>query len=1110
MKTRRLSWLFLLRICCVSLSIHMFVDSSQCPGDQQSLLLHLKTTLTFDPATSQKLVNWNNGSDYCSWEGVSCKEGCVSNLDLSFESITGGLDNSSSLFRLKSIDHLNLAYNNFKYTQIPSEFKQLTGLSNLNLSNAGFAGQVPIEISHLTRLVTLDLSTFYFPGTPSLNLENPKLNVLLANFSELVELYLDGVNISAQGTEWCQAISSSLPKLRVLSLSACSLSGPIDSSLLKLQSLSVIRLDYNDFSIQVPEFFSKFPNLTSLHLSYSCPYGTCSGLYGTFPEKIFQVPTLQTIDLSGNQQLQGSLPEFPKNACLRSLVLSGANFSGQLLPNSIGNLKMLSDIDISGCNFTGSIPRSIVDLHQLVYFDLSSNKFNGSIPSFSMAKNLTLIDLSYNQLTGQINSTHWENLTNLMNLHLGSNQLDGTIPPSLFSLPLLQKLQISNNHFSGHLPKFSNVSSYLLDTLDLSYNKLEGSIPMSILRFRGLKILLLSSNNFTGSFLLNDIQHLRNLSSLDLSFNSLSINYNDTNSSHSSFPKITNLKLASGNLRRIPGFLRNQSTLSTLDLSQNQIHGEIPNWIWRLSNLVQLNLSCNSLVTLEGPFLNLPSYLLVLDLHSNQLQGPIPMLPPSASYLDYSGNNFSSSIPADIGDFLMSTVFFSLASNNFHGIIPESVCKATSLQVLDLSNNSLSGMIPQCLTARGRPIGVLNLRTNNLTGAIPDKFPRDCSLKTLDMNGNQVGGRFPESLGNCKLLEVLNLGNNQISGTFPCSLIKMPRLRVLVLRSNKFYGRIGCPKTYGSWPMLQIIDLAHNNFSGQILGRCLKTWQAMMADEGAGLSQLNHIQFQVLYFSQIYYNDKVFVTTKGLEMELVRILTIFTSIDFSGNKFTGSIPVEMGELKSLYVLNLSSNALTGEIPSSLGNLRHVESLDLSNNSLSGKIPSQLTKLTFLSFLNLSNNELTGRIPTSTQFSTFPAASFTGNEGLWGPPLTGYIPSGLPLPPPPPKKGHSNPQPEIDFELISAEIGFIFGLGAFIGPLVFCKRWRIWYYKTVENIFFKIFPRLDKSSGYRGRPNKKPSDHIDELILFIEDSGCPSLRETRVVGGKTHGTIFLTV
>ncbi|CAN6581519.1 unnamed protein product [Malus baccata var. baccata] len=895
----------------------------------------MKNSLIFDPATSKKLVKWKNGSDYRSWDGVSCKKGCVSNLDLSSEEITGGLDNSSSFFRLKSIENLNLAYNFFNYIQIPSEFKQLTSLSNLNLSNAGFAGQVPIEISHLTRLVTLDLSTFYLPGIPSLNVENPKLNVLLRNFSELVELYLDG---------------------------------PIHISLLKLKSLSVILIDSNNLSTQVPEFFSNFPNLTSLQIMNS-------GLYGAFPKNIFQVPTLQTFDLSGNPQLQGSLPEFPKNGSLRSLVLNGANFSGQMLPNSIGNLKLLSKIDIGNCNFTGSIPKSMEDLTQLVYLDLSMNKFNGSVPSFSMAKNLTVIDVSYNQLTGQINSSLWENLTSLVNLDLRHNLLNGTIPPSVFSLPTLQKLQLSNNEFSGQLLEFDAIS--VLDTLDLSSNKLEGPIPKSILKFRGLKILLLSSNNFTGSFLLNDIQQLRNLSSLDLSFNSLSINYNDTNSSHSLFPNITTLKLVSGNLRRILSFLRNQSKLSTLDLSQNQIHGEIPNWIWRLSNLVQLNLSCNSLETLEGHFLNLTSTLSVLDRHSNQLQGQIPMLPGLATYLDYSRNNFSSGIPTDIGDFIFFTEFFSLSSNHFHGIIPESVCKAPYLQVLDLSNNSLSGRIPQCLTEISRTLAILNLWRNKLDGSVPDRFPQSCSLKTLDLNGNQIA--------------------------------------------------------------------------------------AMMADE----AKINHIRFQVLQFSQEYYQDAIKVTTKGLEMELVKILTVFTSIDFSCNNFNGSIPEEVGKLKSLHGLNLSSNDFTGTIPSSLSNLRQLESLDLSDNKLSGEIPQELVKLNFLSFLNLSINQLEGRIPTGTQIHSFSAASFAFNKGLWGPPLTVDITSRLP-PPPPLEKGHSNAQPEIDFDLISTEINCIFSFGAVIGPLVFCKRWRKCYYITVENIFFKVFPQLEE----RIRPHRR--------------------------------------
>ena len=125
-------------------------------------------------------------------------------------------------------------------------------------------------------------------------------------------------------------------------------------------------------------FFANFINLTSLHLS-SC------GLNGTFPEKIFRIQTLQTIDLSNNELLQGSLPEFLRNGSLRSLLLSGTKFSGAL-PDAIGNLTMLSKLDLSNCNFSGSIPNSMENFVQLVYLDMSFNSFAGQIPSFSMTK----------------------------------------------------------------------------------------------------------------------------------------------------------------------------------------------------------------------------------------------------------------------------------------------------------------------------------------------------------------------------------------------------------------------------------------------------------------------------------------------------------------------------------------------------------------------------------------------------------------------------------------------------------------------------------------------------------------------------------------------------
>ena len=135
--------------------------------------------------------------------------------------------------------------------------------------------------------------------------------MLIRSLTKLEELYLDGVNMSATGTGWCQAFSFSSPNLRVLSLSDCSISGPVHQSLMKLQFLSVISLDDNHLSAPVPGFIANFSELTSLRL------GNC-GLFGTFPKEIFQVPTLETIHISGNTLLQGFLPESRKIILFRN------------------------------------------------------------------------------------------------------------------------------------------------------------------------------------------------------------------------------------------------------------------------------------------------------------------------------------------------------------------------------------------------------------------------------------------------------------------------------------------------------------------------------------------------------------------------------------------------------------------------------------------------------------------------------------------------------------------------------------------------------------------------------------------------------------------------
>ncbi|KAF3447725.1 hypothetical protein FNV43_RR08428 [Rhamnella rubrinervis] len=1034
MRTPFFVWLFLIHVRL------LHAVSGQCLSDQQSLLLQLKNNLKFHPTRSKNLVTWNKTFDCCIWQGVVCEEGRVTGLNLSNKSITGGVENSS-LFNLQYLKSLDLSYNNFN-SKIPPKIGNLANLSVLNFSKAGFEGQIPEEISNLTRLVALDLSIqpYFIPS--SLKLENPNLSMLVKNLKQLEELYLDGLDITVRGNEWCQALSSSVLNLRVLSLSNCYLSSPVDKSLLKLKSLSVIRLDGNNFSTSLPEFFVNFSNLVSLSLS------TCQ-LNGVFPKEIFKVPTLQSLDILNNPSLQGSLPEFSKNSDLQRLVLGNTNFSGAL-PTSIGNLQNLSRLELSNCSFDGRLPNSMTKLTQLVHFDLSMNNFTGPIPSFNMSTNLTYIDLSHNGLTGTVPSTHWEGLHKLVYLDLRYNSLNGSLPSSLFALPSLKKIQLSYNKFSGQVPGVKHVSSSILDTLDLSSNHLEGPVPRSIFKLKSLGILSLSSNKFNGTIELVMIKELGNLTALDLSYNDLSVNVRDNDSTLSSFPKIGTLKLASCKLRRFP-YLNNQSELLYLDLSDNEIDGEIPNWIWNVGYgfLLHINLSYNQLVGMQEPY-SLPN-LSILDLHSNQLHGRIPVPPPSASYIDFSNNSFSSSIPKVIGDGLSSAIFFSLSKNRLTGVLPDSICNASYLQVLDLSNNRLSGRIPEYLSKM--TLGVLNLQRNNFSGSVPDAFQDSCALQTLAVNENSIEGQIPRSLANCKTLEVLDLGNNKMIGQFPCFLKNTSNLRVLVLRSNNFQGKIGCPNISGTWKMLQIVDLAFNNFNGNLPGRCLGTWEAMTASE----NKFDHLRFEFFqYYPSQFYRDTVTVTYKGLQLELVKILTLFTYIDFSGNNFHGKIPKELGQLKALHVLNLSNNVLSGKIPLSFGNMQQLESLDLSRNQLEGEIPTSIANLNFLAVLVLSYNQLYGSIPTGRQIQTFPADGFKGNKGLCGPPLPNcagdhhVVTDTLSETP----KANN----EIEWNLISVEVGFIVGFGIVVGPLVFRKKWRKWYFDRLEDIAFRILPQ----------------------------------------------------
>lgn len=140
-------------------------------------------------------------------------------------------------------------------------------------------------------------------------------------------------------------------------------------------------------------------------------------------------------------------------------------------------------------------------------------------------------------------------------------------------------------------------------------------------------------------------------------------------------------------------------------------------------------------------------------------------------------------------------------------------------------------------------------------------------------------------------MEVLDLGDNRIVDTFPSWLRRLSKLSVIVLRSNRFYGAVGDivgkNRSAEFFPSLQIIDLASNNFSGNLRPQWFKRLKSMMTKFNTTGQTIS-----VDGFSDFpgYYQDSIEITYKGVYMPFAKILTTLTVIDFSNNRLEGSIP----------------------------------------------------------------------------------------------------------------------------------------------------------------------------------------------------------------------------
>ncbi|KAF5730178.1 Leucine-rich repeat protein kinase family protein [Tripterygium wilfordii] len=616
---------------------------------------------------------------------------------------------------------------------------------------------------------------------------------------------------------------------------------------------------------------------------------------------------------------------------------------------------------------------------------------------------VTGLDLTDNNISGKIFS-NFSALTQLSHLDLSKNTLYGSIPDDFTTCHNLVYLNLSHNILEGEL---NLTGLYSLEVLDLSVNRIGGDIGLSFPAICSRLIVAnISNNNLNGSISNGTFDGCLNLQYLDISSNSLS------GGLWNGFARLKELSVAENH--QLGGeisdlfFSVDTCNLEVLDLSENSFVGSVPGSISNCRNLVILNLS------------------------RNKFTGQIPSQLGSVTSLEalfLGSNNFSRDLPESLLN-LTKLTFLDLSNNTYGGDIQDIIGRFTNVKFLVLNGNSYTGGIDSSGILKLPNVSRLDLSYNNFSGSLPVEFSQMLSLKFLILAYNQFNATIPSEFGNLQNLQALDLSFNRLSGFIPSSLGKLDSLLWLMLADNLLTGNI--PRELGNCSSLLWLNLSNNKLSGTIppelmnIGRnATATFMSNRQDDkmilgGSDCLEMTRwIPADYPPFSFVY----TILTTKKCRSlwdqllkgtgifpvcapeSSVRTFEISGYLLLSGNRLSGKVPVELGNLKNfsmlhlgfnemygeippeiaqvrLVVFNVTQNKFSGEIPTELGTLKCLLNLDLSYNNFSGAFPASLNNLTDLSKFNVSYNPLiSGVIPTTGQLATFEKESYLGDPFL---------------------------------------------------------------------------------------------------------------------------------
>ncbi|KAJ0725501.1 putative protein kinase RLK-Pelle-DLSV family [Helianthus annuus] len=278
-------------------------------------------------------------------------------------------------------------------------------ITNIDLQHENIPGGIPSEFAKLGFLQILDLRLNYFNGTiPSawatMSLSYLRLdgNILSGPFPTTLTKMTTLQTLTMEGNRFSGPIPEEIANLTYmthLDLSSNDFTGKLPHGLAKLTNLIHLRLSGNNFTGKIPSFIDKWTQIEILHIQ-GCSFE------GPIPSSISSLIHLTDLRISDLKSGASTFPSVKKMPNLTTLVLRNCFIHGQV-PNYVGDMKNLNMLDLSFNKLTGKIPYPSTNLSysrtNLQYMYLTQNNFTGPIPEWLISSTNNDVDVSFNHFT---------------------------------------------------------------------------------------------------------------------------------------------------------------------------------------------------------------------------------------------------------------------------------------------------------------------------------------------------------------------------------------------------------------------------------------------------------------------------------------------------------------------------------------------------------------------------------------------------------------------------------------------------------------------------------------------------------------------------------------